>query len=91
MYAGCGAASDRYLRTKQCRGQGICSTHVLVSANHGFPKCRNVDFLTEKVKFSKLFRFVTSESARFYAGAVQLANLGALTRIILSGVLLSKF
>ncbi len=29
--------------------------------------------------------------ARFYAGAVQLANLGALTRIILSGVLLSKF
>ncbi len=30
-------------------------------------------------------------SARFYAGAVQLANLGALTRIILSGVLLSKF
>ncbi len=29
--------------------------------------------------------------ARFYAGAVQLANLGALTRILLSGVLLSKF
>ncbi len=29
--------------------------------------------------------------ARFYAGAVQLANLGALTRIIFSGVLLSKF
>ncbi len=28
---------------------------------------------------------------RFYAGAVQLANLGALTRIIFSGVLLSKF
>ncbi len=30
-------------------------------------------------------------SARFYAGAVQLANWGALTRIILSGILLSKF
>ncbi len=29
--------------------------------------------------------------ARFYARAVQLANWGALTRIILSGVLLSKF
>ncbi len=29
--------------------------------------------------------------ARFYAWAVQLANWGALTRIILSGVLLSKF
>ncbi len=28
---------------------------------------------------------------RFYARAVQLANLGALTRIIFSGVLLSKF
>ncbi len=34
---------------------------------------------------------VHSAYARFYAGAVQLANLGALTRIILSGVLLSKF
>ncbi len=31
------------------------------------------------------------EGARFYAWAVQLANWGALTRIILSGVLLSKF
>ncbi len=31
------------------------------------------------------------EAARFYARAVQLANWGALTRIILSGVLLSKF
>ncbi len=29
--------------------------------------------------------------ARFYARAVQLANWGALTRIILSGVLLTKF
>ena len=29
--------------------------------------------------------------ARFYAGAVQLANWGALTRIILSGILRSKF
>ncbi len=33
----------------------------------------------------------TMRAARFYAGAVQLANLGALTRIIFSGVLLSKF
>ncbi len=33
----------------------------------------------------------TNPTARFYAGAVQLANWGALTRIISSGVLLSKF
>ncbi len=39
----------------------------------------------------KLRRKKIGQFARFYAGAVQLANLGALTRIILSGVLLSKF
>ncbi len=33
----------------------------------------------------------SSQHARFYARAVQLANWGALTGIILSGVLLSKF
>ncbi len=35
--------------------------------------------------------FNWTRNARFYARAVQLANWGALTRIILSGVLLSKF
>ncbi len=33
---------------------------------------------------------VTFGDARFYARVVQLANWGALTRIILSGILLSK-
>ena len=45
-------------------------------------------FVTSHPLFSRVFQ---EQGARFYAGAVQLANLGALTRIILSGVLLSKF
>ncbi len=50
---------------------------------------RKKDFCADRS--SVIVYQMSTINARFYARAVQLANWGALTRIILSGVLLSKF
>ena len=58
-----------------------CFSSCSMTTKCRLPFANNVD-----AKKKTLFKL-----RRFYARAVQLANLGALTRIIFSGVLLSKF